>query len=374
MKIARRARDAGRHPRAPPPQDVLHDARGGELRLRPARGRGRAGGLGRGGLPGRSDLERGVGGVRRRDRRALRRALAPRLGGDGHRGGEPRDGPPRPGQSLRPRGGGDGALGPERAGARRARPPAPRRPRARPRAAVVVARRRRSRRRDRGGARQGGGRPPHLQGEDRRPAVGRGRGARAPAARGARARDRAARGRQPGLGSADGAPGHPRARALRPRLRRAARPALGSGGHGGDRAPCGRADHGGRVLLLPARRARAGAPRGRQHPRAQADQVRGHCRQPRHRPHRRGGGPDVLCRLHDRDLARHGGLPAGGARRRARRLGLRALRSAPAHRRRGAGARRATRTAPSSRSTVPATASRSTRRPSANGRRAPDAP
>jgi muconate/chloromuconate cycloisomerase len=55
---------------------------------------------------------------------------------------------------------------------------------------------------------------------------------------------------------------------------------------------------------------------------------------------RRGGGPDVLCRLHDRDLARHGGLPAGGARRRARRLGLRALRSAPAHRRCGAGARR----------------------------------
>ena len=115
-----------------------------------------------------------------------------------------------------------------------------------------------------------------------------------------------------------------------------------------------RADHGRRVVLLAARRPRAGAPRGRQHPRAQADQVRGRRRQPRHCPHRRGGGPALLRRLHDRDLARHRGLSAGGPRGGAGRSGAasssgRSCSNGDVVR----DARRATTTAPSSPSTVP---------------------
>ena len=339
--------------------------------------RGRAGRLGRGGVPGRSDLERGVGGVRRRDRRALRRArgsaAATRRSIEALRLEMARrvQGNPSPARRSRWRSGTSTARALGVPG-----PSAARRPRARPRAAVVVARRRRSatprwRRRARRS------RAATASSRSRPAAHARGRGRRA------RARDCARRSGPTVALRVDANQGWDRPTALR--AIRALEPfdldfveqpvaALGPRGHGRDRAQRGRADHGRRVVLLAAGRARHRAAR-----RASASSAlkltksAGLAGTHGHRPHRGGGGPDVLRRLHDRDLARHRRLPAGG-------------RSPPRPSTWGcelfgplllAGdvVREPVRTptAASSPSTVPGSASRWTRPPSANGRRAPDA-
>ena len=76
-------------PVTPSAPDVLHDARGRQLRLRPPRDDGRPRRLGRGRLSGRTDVERGIGGVGRGHHRALRRALARRARRDEDRGAAP---------------------------------------------------------------------------------------------------------------------------------------------------------------------------------------------------------------------------------------------------------------------------------------------
>ncbi len=128
--------------------------------------RGRSRGLGRGRVPRRPDLERGILGIGRCDDRALPRAGVDRPGCDGDRGARTRHGSPSARQSLRACRGGDGALGSQRTRPRRSGASPPGRPRAGPCAALVVARRRRSRRGGRRGAGQGLARPSHLQDQD----------------------------------------------------------------------------------------------------------------------------------------------------------------------------------------------------------------
>src|SRR5207244_127413 len=74
----RRSRLSCRHPRQAPAPHVVHDAARDELRLCAHRDAGRPRRLGRGGVPRRPDVERGVRGVRAGRARALRRALARR--------------------------------------------------------------------------------------------------------------------------------------------------------------------------------------------------------------------------------------------------------------------------------------------------------
>src|SRR5439155_18091426 len=57
------------------------------------------------------------------------------------------------------------------------------------------------------------------------------------------------------------------------------------------------------------------------------------------RAHRRSGGDELLRRLHDRDVARHGRLSPGGAGGGAGDVGLRAVRPVAPRRRRGTPAR-----------------------------------
>ena len=307
----RRPPDPRRHPGRRPHHMSFTTLDGGELRLRAHRDAGRPGRLGRGRVPGRPHLERGVGGVDRRHAGALRDPLA--------------------------------AWAATRRRSRRCASRWPggcraTRSRARPsrwrcgtstgaRSACPVHRLLGGRVRDRvplswSLAVSGG----EAEVAEAREKVARGHRifkiktaahpvaedvARVRAIREAVGPDvRAARGRQPGLGPADRAPGHPRHGALRPRLRRAAGAALGPRRPGRDRAQRERADHGRRVVRLAAGRAGHRPARRRVDPGPQAHQVGGPGQHDGHRAHRRGRRTRLLRRLHDRDLAGHRRLPA----------------------------------------------------------------
>jgi len=184
-------------------------------------------------MPRRPDLERGVVRIHRSHHRALHRAVARRARCVGNRSPVTRDGPPVQGNPFARRGG-DGALGSQRAGARRPRAPPAWRPPARPGAAVVVA----------------AVADPDAEIEEARAKVARGhrifkiktaarpvrRTSSACAGSGRRSVRTSPFAWTPiRLGPADGTARHPGSGALWRRLRRAAGSALGLRGHGRDR-------------------------------------------------------------------------------------------------------------------------------------------